>query len=343
MFTNKQNYQPWNIKIQDFPKNKGMEEQIKFLVGFAILAPSGHNSQPWKFKINKNSLEIFTEFSRSLPKSDPLGKQLCISLGCLLENFCIAADFYDFETIVNFTGNITGNFPMIKILLKKNITSKDKTNHLINFITKRVTNRSPYQTNSLPENFINKINSLSSDKYKIFITQDPILKNKLINNVISAQIKTMRRNEFRQELSELMKPNYTKSKIGMPGFVFDIPLPLSILSSLMVKYINMSILNKKVDINILKKTPAFITITSLENSKSAWLESGRLFERIWLLAVSEGLSCAPNAAPIAEQENTKVHQNILNTNLFLQVFTRVGVADKITSHTPRLKPQEVII
>lgn len=39
------------INISDFPEKGSLEFQIKFVLNYAILAPSTHNSQPWLFKI----------------------------------------------------------------------------------------------------------------------------------------------------------------------------------------------------------------------------------------------------------------------------------------------------
>ena len=41
----------WNIKPERFPKKGTWKNKLKFLVRYGILAPSGHNSQPWKFMI----------------------------------------------------------------------------------------------------------------------------------------------------------------------------------------------------------------------------------------------------------------------------------------------------
>ena len=85
----KENYKPWGIDITAFPEEGGIEEQLKFLIGFAILAPSGHNSQPWEFKIQDSKIFIFSNNARSLSQSDPVGRQLSIGIGCALENLKI--------------------------------------------------------------------------------------------------------------------------------------------------------------------------------------------------------------------------------------------------------------
>ncbi len=42
------NYEAWDVQESDFPE-KGTEEQMEFLLRYAVLAPSGPNTQPWRF------------------------------------------------------------------------------------------------------------------------------------------------------------------------------------------------------------------------------------------------------------------------------------------------------
>src|SRR5680860_410707 len=93
----KNNYKSWDLNIEDFPSNGDIAEQLKFLIRFVILAPSGHNGQPWNFFINKNTISLFVNEERSLPVSDPERRQLLIGFGCAIENLLIAADFYNFS------------------------------------------------------------------------------------------------------------------------------------------------------------------------------------------------------------------------------------------------------
>lgn len=58
----------------------------------AVKAPSGHNTQPWLFRVQKDRIQILPDMSKSLPAVDPDNRELFISLGCATENLCIAAE-----------------------------------------------------------------------------------------------------------------------------------------------------------------------------------------------------------------------------------------------------------
>lgn len=56
----------------------------------ATLAPSIHNSQPWRFILTKGVLELHADRSRQLRVLDPACRQMLISCGCALFNARVA-------------------------------------------------------------------------------------------------------------------------------------------------------------------------------------------------------------------------------------------------------------
>lgn len=54
------------------------------------LAPSVHNTQPWRFVISRGRLELHADPQRQLRVLDPRGRQLMISCGCALFNVRVA-------------------------------------------------------------------------------------------------------------------------------------------------------------------------------------------------------------------------------------------------------------
>ncbi|MBU4293649.1 MAG: hypothetical protein KJ770_06330 [Actinobacteria bacterium] len=87
---------PWQINERDFPREGSPIEKLKFLLRYAILAPSSHNSQPWKFHIRDREIDIFTDKDRWLKVADAGQRELYISVGCALENLLIAVEHFGY-------------------------------------------------------------------------------------------------------------------------------------------------------------------------------------------------------------------------------------------------------
>jgi hypothetical protein len=61
------------------------------LVRLAILAPSSHNTQCWRFHVSGSSILIAPDVARRCPAVDPDDHHLFVSLGCATENMVHAA------------------------------------------------------------------------------------------------------------------------------------------------------------------------------------------------------------------------------------------------------------
>lgn len=64
---------------------------LRELVRCATLAPSSHNTQCWKFRIEERAVSILPDLLRRCPAVDPDDHHLFVSLGCAVENLIHAA------------------------------------------------------------------------------------------------------------------------------------------------------------------------------------------------------------------------------------------------------------
>lgn len=57
------------------------QDELESAVAFAVLAPSLHNTQPWLFSQDGDSVVVRADTSRWLREQDPIGRELLISCG----------------------------------------------------------------------------------------------------------------------------------------------------------------------------------------------------------------------------------------------------------------------
>jgi Nitroreductase family len=65
-------------------------EEVAHLLAAACRAPSLHNSQPWRFRVEPDVIELWADPERSLPAADPGGREQRLACGAALYNLRLA-------------------------------------------------------------------------------------------------------------------------------------------------------------------------------------------------------------------------------------------------------------
>ncbi len=143
-------YTYWRHKVQS-----GMSDN-EYIVMCGTLAPSPHNTQPWKFKPEPGVIKIFADKSRSLGAADPDFKLMAQGMGCALENMKIAALKLGYKN-VTFHPEADSRFQKDGYCgaLKLNTKSSSGNHSLHDSIFIRQTIRSSYNmAHAIPDDFI---------------------------------------------------------------------------------------------------------------------------------------------------------------------------------------------
>jgi nitroreductase len=123
-----------------------MKPPLESIIEYASLAPSQHNTQPWKFSITGHYIKLYPDFKRALPVVDPDNHELYISLGCVLENFIIAANHFGYDANVMY--DLYSEEENILIHLYE--TKIKKFEPLFPALEKRHVNRKGYNGEEIP-------------------------------------------------------------------------------------------------------------------------------------------------------------------------------------------------
>lgn len=329
------NSKAWHVS---YPRNIGhsaARDVLKMAVQYGILAPSAHNTQPWYFEIEHDVLKIFLDNKKSLSVSDPTGRQSYLSIGCCITNIKLALDSFGWNYELVMNENILSNIAATIKLKNKNNSKVD--DGPLSLIKQRKTNRTPYSKKKINESVLYDV-SLGGSQIKLITKEEELLDIKKI--MIEAFDAALQDKKFREELSQWIKPNITKSFEGMPGYTLNIPTPPSLLVPWMLKHLDIRKILVKENYKALKETPVIAVLTIVNDTKKEWLKAGMLAQMSFLEATRWGLSSQVFNAPVeVEKYSLKIRKVIGGKPAMVW---RLGYAKKEVSHSPR-KPLKFVL
>ena len=120
-----------------------LDEKLLWATSLAVLAPSTHNTQPWRFQLRGSGVELHADGFRALPHLDPLGRELLISCGAALFNLQIAIRSLGLKTQTRVlpAGPDHSHVATVTVVGQEEMTEQEA--RLVEAIPRRHTNRRP--------------------------------------------------------------------------------------------------------------------------------------------------------------------------------------------------------
>lgn len=264
---------------------------VRDIVDLARLAPSVHNTQPWRWKAIGNALELYADPRRRLAAADTRGRNLAISCGAALHHAQVAARALGWRPTVTRLPEGGGSTLLARIALSPATASPDAEEQLQAIRDRRTDRRRA--TTPVPEERMAALattaNSWGADTLRVLDRTNLGWAERLIDEALDDHAADERLSE-----EQLRWVDHSK-RDGVPGAVIPAAPPPA--SSLRTRYA--SDLDPAIDPAIeLEEADGLLVMRGRSDDLGAWLRTGEGLSAMWLRATRQGLSMVPLSQPI---------------------------------------------
>ncbi|WP_086825014.1 nitroreductase family protein [Allokutzneria sp. NRRL B-24872] len=124
--------------------------EIDGALRLASLAPSVHNSQPWRFAVLPDRIELHADPERRLPATDPEDRELRLACGAALFNLRIALEESGIRPLTTLVPNGSGSSPLAVVRYGGRSRPSAQRTRLLRAARGRRTNRRPFIDVAVP-------------------------------------------------------------------------------------------------------------------------------------------------------------------------------------------------
>lgn len=318
----------WNLDATAFPRSGRPEEQAEFLLRYAVLAPSSHNTQPWAFEIDGRRIDVHGDPAGWLEVADGDRRELHLSVGCALENLLVAAEHFGFAPEVRYMerGGRDDTL-MARVRLEEAGPGyvRSRPPALFEAIPRRHTNHGEYDGRSVPDDVRAELEGVAAeDGIEIRFTDDGDVRRRVDALTVRADALQFADRAWREELAAWMKRG-----------VFGTGWLISKLSGLAVSHLDLSGSVGKKDSQLLRSASLLGLVAVADVDRTSRVQSGQVFERLFLAATDEGLALQPMNQVLQVPETRRAFEALLPDGWGTpQITFRLGYAEPEV-HTPR--------
>lgn len=259
------------------------------LVRYATLAASSHNTQPWKFRLERGRISILPDFSRRCPAVDPDDHHLYASLGCAAENLLLAAQAAGLRGHCSydlFSSSVTVDI--------ENATPSDSA--LFDAIPSRQCSRSEYDGTELPGEQLRLLEEAGrGNGVSLILLTARKQKEQVAEYVAQGNTTQFSDSRWAEELRRWIRFNAhdaVRTGDGLYGPVMGSPDVPRWLGNLFMRLAFSAKRQNWKDIKHIRSSAAVAVFFSDVDDRPHWIEAGRCYERLALQAAVLGLRTA---------------------------------------------------
>ena len=332
---------PWAEAVDEFPLLATDQAKLRALVHYAVLAPSGHNTQPWRFRLHDDGLDLRADRSRALPVGDPADRELLISLGAALFHLRIAARRFGRHLMVRTFPSADDRDLVARVRLGADEPPAAWERRLFAAIPQRRTCRLPFDDRVVAFPVAEDLRraAVAEGVWACQVTDEA--KAMLADLVAEGDRQLLADPQIRRELAGWVHPNRSERRDGVPGHAQGVGDVASLFGPFVLRNFNVGPALAARDHELALAAPLLLVLGSNADEPADWLATGQGLARLLLTACDEGLRASFLNQPIVVEALRERLRPLLGRPGVPQVILRLGYGGDVRP-TPRRPVSEVL-
>ena len=281
-------HDPWTTDEAAFPRHAPPAERLRFLLNYAVLAPSGHNTQPWLFEVRDGTVTLRADRTRALPVVDPHDRELVISCGAALYNLRVAIRRFGYAAPFELLPDPAEPDLLATVRLGAAEPPAADDERRFAAIPLRRTNRRPFDTRPLPAALIERLSAAAAEESAWFAAvEDEAARHAVAELVAEGDRRQAADRSFRRELAAWIHPNRARGRDGMPGYAHGMGDLMSQLGPFVIRTFDWGNGQAAKDRQLVLGSPLLAVIGTGADDPRSWLQAGQALSSVLLWARAE--------------------------------------------------------
>lgn len=334
---------PWAVDSEAFPADGFVSDRLEFLLRYAILAPSPHNSQPWLFRIHTNDLEMFADRRRASRVVDPYDRELTLACGAALFNLRVAAEYFGQSYTLDLLPDPRQPNLLARFALGAPAETGAEDIVLFGVLGERHTNREKFLPDAVPAEVLQELAEVAEREGAWFESITDDYRRDAVAGLIAEADKAQWSNrEFRHELAGWVRTNAEQHADGIPPREMGLREWLAFVGPTIVRNFDRGRDQAARDAELAAQAPVLAVLGTDADEPVTWLQAGQALEAVWLHAQANGLAVSPLNQPVQVPEFRPQLASFVGRVGFPQVLLRLG-RGPVVAPTPRRDLRQVLL
>jgi nitroreductase len=265
----------------------------------AVAAPSIHNSQPWRFRVRRDGVDVLADRDRRLGVVDPRGRELVISVGAAVLNLRVAMLAHGRQPILRVFPAPDEPDLVARITIGRYAHITDTGRTLFRAIARRHTNRRPFADIAVPAEVLDELVAAARAEGAALALADDTSREAILAVVRTAEVRRRGDPRYWAELAEWTVSTGERRTDGVPPEAFG---PWSAAEAVPLRDFGLIQPGHHRYVMPFEHAPTIAVLSTVTDTPEAWVRAGQALERVLLTATARGLATTPMTQPLEIDE-----------------------------------------